>query len=112
MRYFPALLFLALAAAGCALFPAKIPPPSSKEVADSDLVARVSFALKEAGIPDYQEIRIDADGDTVTLRGPARSSKVIADAEGVARKVKGVKRVQALLDSRGSPPSGIPSERT
>ncbi len=114
MRLVPVLLLLllAVAAAGCSWFQAKIPPPSSKEVADSELVARVSFAIKEAGIPDYQEIRIDADGGNVTLRGPPRSGEVNQKAVHAASEVKGVKRVRFVLDAPGSPPSGQPSERT
>jgi osmotically-inducible protein OsmY len=75
----------------------RAPPPSTPEVADSVLVARVNHALRAADIAGYATLRITATGGAITLEGSLASSSLVDLALRTASRVDGVANVTSRL---------------
>lgn len=79
-----------------------IPPPSTREVRDAELVAAVSLAFRDAGIDSADAIQIEADEGVVTLRGPVATRAI---GERLVRVAYSVHGVDVVLTSFATVPS-------
>jgi len=103
MRQRNTLLVVAVALTSCSSPP--MPPPSSQAVVDAETVASVSRAFRDAGIPSYQDIKIEASAGTVMLCGPVAALANAEQIVRVAQAAPGVVTVVASFDEPQSAPA-------
>lgn len=73
---------------------------------ESELQRRVRQYLAVANLPALRQIRVDAEQDTVELRGLVRTFYEKQMATEFARRVAGVINVRNLVEVQTSPPVG------
>ena len=74
------------------------PAPSTREVADADLGARVALALYDAEVPGWSGVRVTARAGRVTLEGEVPDARARERAVAAAEAVAGVGAVDARLE--------------